>query len=192
MTYGLVSTSNYVLRNGTIVAGKISGNINPVAIPNSNHLLTQSGGNNYIGHNFYKYSSVKTSLDTKQNATGSVTHTLVSTPTPFPTSETGNPVRIRRDTVSFSGNGQWFLAESNRDFVRVNTETDEPFFFGDGYSYASSRPRPRTKTAVSSDGNFAVVGSGHWKTFRLYDLTDCVEQEDNYHDCAYYRFGKRN
>lgn len=176
--FGGLATNGMLQRPGTDIAGQIrmgttfGSSVTAVAIPQSSTLL-------YIGSNvnggsfvFFKddaASKLKTNLN---SVTGEATHVLQE-PGSILSDRAGNSIALNYDSLSFSRDGQWLVADSPfRSLVRVNTKTREILPFGTGFNY-NAAVGPNAQTAITSDGRYALVASTSFTRFDLYDLATC-------------------
>lgn len=188
--YGHVIDNSRLLRNGTHKPGDITGTSGLLrAIPNSRHMLSLLG-NRYVGYNVYLYRNVAGNITTKANATKTyIRHRVDSTPRLLLPDNPSVTNRISSYGVSFSGNSRWMVSQTQgKSIVRININTGDSLYFGEAFA-DSDRAKP--KTAISSDGRYAVLGSGYFEALKLYDLENCTKRDNSiYHDCPHIDLGK--
>lgn len=176
-------------RLGTNIAGKIDLPTNS----NTNVLGTQYGktmvlldpsGAIYGGGEVALISNVSQKIRTKVNPNGTVTHSLRDQTPLYPKRMNGSAIYLGFETYSFSQNGKWLVADSPHEgHVRINLESGAALSFGTPFRYGNGSD-PQPKTAISSDGRFAVVGSHQANYLKLYDLENCDQSRANRNNIA--------
>ncbi len=174
--YGAFSTSNYLQRQGSTVAGNIltanGGSTIPVPIPYSSTGLTMGGGTFY-GYYLFFWDNLDKSLDSTALNDGKVVHKLPATSPVSLRDKSGRLLAAAHESMSFSTNGDWMVVDIPFvATVRVNTKTREVLPFGTAVNYSIGLG-PGFRTAISPDGKYAIVASNNFGILRLYDLSTC-------------------
>lgn len=130
-------------------------------------------------------SNLDSYIESKRNIDYSVRHTLKSsTPKKWLHQTNGQPLDLRSESISFSGDGAWLIADSPFvGQVRVDMETGQVFTFGQNFSYNNGQS-PNVKTAISSSGRFALVYSWTYGFARVYDLENCPTKVGLVNQCS--------
>lgn len=116
-------------------------------------------------------------IETKKKSKGEVEHKLPSTAHIVrPKTHTGGRVAVMPDTMAFSSNGKWMIADVPfYGLLRMNTETGETLFFGAPTVYNNGM-LAGYQTAISADGRYVAVASHTFQSFIIYDLGSCSGQ----------------
>lgn len=171
---GYMSQEGYYLKNGTTLAGKLStpdgSKVAFRPIANSNNLIaiyTSNSNNVRIFKNTYSsLSFLKNDQEIFYKIQGSNPN--------FLTSISGSVISAVLSTVSVSGNGEWLLLEDKSKYItRINIDSLDKLNIANGFNYNLGY-NPNPLTALSDNGNLAIVASGATSTFNLYDLTICT------------------
>ena len=171
---GYMSQEGYYLKNGTTLAGKLStpdgSKVAFRPIANSNNLIaiyTSNSNNVRIFKNTYSSLSI---LKNDQE----IFYKIQGTNPNFLTSTSGGVVSAVLSTVSVSGNGEWLLLEDkSKTIIRFNVNSLDKLNIANGFNYNLGY-NPNPLTALSDNGNLAIIASGATSTFNLYDLTMCT------------------
>ena len=76
-------------------------------------------------------------------------------------------------SINFSADSQWMIVtDPGIATLRVNLSDGSVLPFGLGFSYTYGF-QPQPQTAVTADGRYAVVASGSFSYFSIYDLSTC-------------------
>lgn len=179
--------NGYLLKNGTNVAGYIepTANHNPIFAPPYSHSLVELESARSQGYKVYIVNDAYGKLKPSKDTYGAVTYkTPAVTSGSYLKNSSGNPIHVDPNTVTFSENGQWMLADGlDNGFVRINIAT------GEILPFASSFSAPGTTVysinAISNDGKFAVVGAmAPFQKSDLYALDTCQPKAgQNYQSC---------
>ena len=175
-SYGAFSTSSYLQRQGSTVAGKvlnaIGGSTIMMPIPFSSTGLTLGGSLPY-GYYMFFWDNLDTTLSSSAIYDGTVTHKLPAVSPVGLRDKSGNLLAAEHSSMSFSANGDWMVVDM--PFIgaaRINTKTREVLPFGTAINYAIGLG-PTFRTAISPDGRYAFVASANFGILRLYDLSTC-------------------
>jgi hypothetical protein len=176
-SYGGVSETGYLQFNGTHVAGRKEhpngAKMTGFPVPKSDIFVQiNSSANTGVYLKFIHDFSLK--IGSQATSFGNVTHKLKQDyEHRWLRDDAGNLLRIKYDSISFSPNGKWMVAESPfLGVIRVNTETLEYLPFDFHFNHASA-VAPLAQTAITNDGRYAVVASKTYTRFKLFDLHDC-------------------
>lgn len=105
----------------------------------------------------------------------------------------GTPLVVNAQTVAFSVNGSWMVAETlNGAFVRVNLANLSVMAFAPAYGSPGGPPDHMSYDAVSENGNFVVTSNHEAFDLRVYDLRSCSGNVDGLkpQDCKYHDYMK--
>lgn len=176
-------------RLGTNIAGKFDLPTNS----NTSVLGTQYGktmvlldpsGAIYGGGEVSLILNANQKIKTKINPNGGVTHDLRNQMPLYPKRSNGSAIYLGFETYSFSQNGKWLIADSPYEgHARINLESGAVLSFGTPFRYGNGSD-PQPKTAISSTGRYAVVGSHQVNYLRLYDLENCDQSRANRNNIA--------
>lgn len=150
-----------------VPAGKFTGASAPIMkIPNSKTLLSvRSVMAGALEATFYKAIVPQT-----DSITGEVQFNLVGSSSL--TDQSGAKIYLRPNSMGFSSDGRWMVADSTIGFIRVDLGTKTVLPFATGLVYdAGFDPTP--KVAISSDGRYTAISSGG-NLFSIYDLSTCA------------------
>lgn len=180
-SYG-VSGGSYgnglLLKSGTKTAGQLKPAMSTygpaLPVPGSPNIveLASAGGyayKVYLVNNAYSRLSMHRDITTQ-----TVTYILPATPVADNIkSSSGGDLFIDPNTVAFSENGQWLVADGlNSGFVRINLNTGEVKQFA--YNFSTPNKSVSSFNAISNDGNLAIVGATWpFQKTNLYDLSTC-------------------
>lgn len=174
--YGTYSSTGYLQRPGTGVAGQIygSGSVSLIPVPHSS-VGIRLGYAGRDGVYLNMASDFNEGLETKATIplTGQIEHNTSLAMPPLKGPD-GKSMQVKADTMSFSANGQWMVVDTTYlRTIRVNLETFETMSLGEQFNYFSGWD-PSLKTAISADGRFVAIGSRSPSYFRIYDLSSCI------------------
>lgn len=174
--YGSVSPNGYIQRPGTSTWGKLllTSGAPSLVIPiqHSNTAIRfTSGPANSMYLNFT--SNFDEGIRSSTDALGQVTHVVPDQPTARLTDASGQNLPVILDSISFSSNGRWMMADVRAvGAVRVDLQTWQVLPFADSFNYDTG-VSPSVQTAITSDGRYAVVASSTFNRFSVYDLETC-------------------
>lgn len=87
----------------------------------------------------------------------------------------GKPLDINPQTLAFSSNGKWLVAETlGGSFVRVSAYNFDTLAFAQSFSLPGSDMLLDSYISVSNDGQYVAIYSQDADTFRVYDLESCT------------------
>lgn len=171
--------SELLLKNGPTIAGALKGSTNTNSIikpiPNSDTVieLTSAQG---LGYNIWPLDNAYVRAKQTTDNTGVITYALPAAAVGTNIKNANNqPVLADPNTVGFSDNGQWMIADApGTGFVRINITNHAVLPFTASLTAAYGRSVP-TINAISGDGRYAVVTSSNTPNlFTLYDLDTCT------------------
>lgn len=169
--------TGYLQRPGSTVAGQLlavnGGSTKLIPIAGSSTLINLVGSIP-VGYYLQFFDNVdQTVSSTTASTNGSVTHKL-DFGSGILKDKSGNNVAVAQDSISFSANGDWMVAELPwLGTARVNVKTREILVFGDLMNYSNGLGLGFS-TAISPDGKYAVVTSSVPGIFKIYDLSTCI------------------
>jgi lysophospholipase L1-like esterase len=173
--FGGYSLAGLLQRQGTDIfgelRGRVGGRLSAVPIPLSATLMYMQGP---AGAGSYVYFLENAGAYLRSNviATGEVDHKLTQDGTMLKDSS-GSPVPLIYDSISFSANGVWMVADiPHVGVARINIATKEVLPFASTFNYGIGIS-PLAQTAITNDGRYAVVASTSFNRFEIYDLSTC-------------------
>ena len=177
--YGLLDTdSGMAIFNGTDEAVPLFSKINREVLipwPRSLALLgidTVNTGGGYV-HLYKNALNLSTSRDALLRITSK---NLLSLPDITLKDSSGQPLVINSQTIAFSSNGSWMVAETlNGKFIRINLATLEQKAFAPSMSAPGIPATLKSGVAVSDDGRYVVVQNVQSDSFGVYDLSRCSD-----------------
>lgn len=90
------------------------------------------------------------------------------------TDPAGQPLIINAQTVAFSENGDWLVAETlGSSFVRINLATLEVTPFAQSFGSLGSPGLLSSQVAVTDDGRYIAIENNLATSFKVYDLSSC-------------------
>jgi len=171
--YGGVDSNYNLQRPGSSIAGpllqyRVSVKAHVIPIPNSSIGLQVSGDNLTFTADF------PSALSSRMLTDGTVEHSITKPPNAVLKDRSGTPLIVHFSAMSFSANGKWMIIGlPGIGMARVNLDTFEALPFGPNFNYwGGVSPYPRT--AITSDGRYAVVASDSFTFFHIYDLASCA------------------
>jgi hypothetical protein len=175
--YGAVSASGYLQRQGTTVSGQTQlftgAPANIIPIPRSTtglHLISGPPTGVYLQF----MPSFESTLKSSAIYDGQVTHTTTPVNTVNFKDRSGQRLPAHTDSLAFSANGQWMVVDVPYvGMARVDLNTYEVLPFADPFNYNIGL-NPFIKSAISSDGRWAVLYSLGFTRYRIYDLSTCA------------------
>ncbi len=114
-------------------------------------------------------------LRDQRNVLGELTSKQLTAPPELTLKDSsGQPLVINPQTMAFSDNGSWLVAESlHGSFVRINLATLDVTNFGQAYATAGSPGVLKSQVAVSSDGRYVAINNETAGEFKVYDVASC-------------------
>lgn len=92
----------------------------------------------------------------------------------------GNRLIINSQTLAFSDNGSWLVAETySGSFVRVNLATLDVKPFAKAYGSQGSPAVLKSRVAITDDGKFVLIANDAAAEFKIYDLDSCSGSSEN-------------
>lgn len=175
--FGAINPAGYLQRQGTDVSGELRSQqgqrIPIIPSPNSSSLVYLSGNAYPDGAYINIVNGADTNIASATIYSGEVQHTLTARGQLI-TDQSGRPLPIAYESISFSANGQWMIGDvPNIGMVRVHLADGSVLPFGEAYNY-SIGIGPNIQSAISADGTLAIVASSSFKRFKLYDLSTCA------------------
>lgn len=90
------------------------------------------------------------------------------------TGPSGQRLIINPQTLAFSDNGSWLVAETlNGAFIRINLATLDMVAFAPSFAAAGNPALFKSQVSISHDGRFAAISNEEYKVFKIYDLNNC-------------------
>lgn len=112
-------------------------------------------------------------------------------PQMFLTDKTGQKLIINAQTLAFSENGAWMVAESvSRSIFRMNLASLDFKPFTPSFLSPSGQVNVPSHIAVEDSGQFVALFNSPAKTFRVYDLSSCPIKSTNLEpeNCPYHDY----
>lgn len=175
--YGSASVTSSDLK---IETSKLSGELRgetgarliTIPIPNSPNMIIVGSGT--YGSRYYLIKDILGNTDPKSQNDGSL-QLWLKTGTQTLSLPTDASKQLELRDAKFSSNGDWMLADSPFfGMTRVNTKTGQGLTFGPPMRYNIGL-NPSFITAISNDGNYAVMYEHTYEIFRFYDLSSCEQ-----------------
>jgi hypothetical protein len=176
--YGLVSQSGYLLVPGETTFGKVfypwGSPMTLLPVPQSSHAIYLEA-NPPNGTSLIMIRNFLSAIEGQTLSTGAIEYRVKSGTDIWPLNDSGgNRLAVRIDSISFSSNGAWMVADIfNVGLTRLSTSDfaarqvfDVPFNYSSGVD-------PGAQTAITSLGRYVVVGSRNFTRLGLYDLESC-------------------
>lgn len=158
--------NNYLQLNNTGLYGTVSETVRP--IPGSRTAIKFYGGTSIVS-NAYLIPDFSSLLKPSSSSDGKLTYSLKPYNAIFLRDKRGSLLNIDHNSVSFSSNGDWMIANSYEGMLRINLKTYETLLFDEPFREGN----PVVQSAISGDGRYAVLSSAPFFRFRLYDLQSC-------------------
>lgn len=172
--YGFVNSSGSVRLNSSDSYYSVSSYVSNqgiIGIPHSDTFITYSSEPSdgvfiYINKNFLESTTLIDKFGKRFKVTKAPEWRLAD--------RNGNRIAVDVGSRAFSQNGQWMVvAAPYIGIIRINLDTFEFLPFGPGYSYGSGLS-PNPQLSITNDGRYALVASGDFNNFNLYDLSTCL------------------
>lgn len=97
--------------------------------------------------------------------------------------EQGRALVINAQTLAFSDNGSWLVAETLYGrFVRINLASLTATAFAPAYGAQGHPGLLASHLAISDDGRFVAIANDAAAALKVYDLTDCLDSTCISHD----------
>lgn len=177
--FGMIDTdSGLVIFNGTDEALPLEAfSAHQVLVPwtRSGKLLTLDALNTG-GSVVSMYKNVSAELINKRSVTGQLRSKQLSQPPDMTLRfSDGQALVINPQTLAFSSNGSWMIAETMRGaFVRINLATLEVTPFAQSYAALGNPAMLKSLVSVSDNGQFVAIANSYATSFRVYDLNHCT------------------
>jgi hypothetical protein len=176
--FGGASASGYVQMTGSSIFGRLTyaygGSLYNFLAPPHSRKAMYFGSSPNNGVAVYFINDFAQSINATTIYNGEVTYSLK--PTFAPTSlrdKANNLLAVDVGSIAFSPNGRWMLADApGRGQLRINLDTLEVLPFGTPFNYNIGLT-PGLQTAITNDGRYAIVASGDFHVFSVYDLSTC-------------------
>ncbi len=184
--YGSVSKHGTLQRPGSSIYGP-SEHINKqsitlLPIPRSETGLYRIGGT-YQGDYLAFLPSMNSTVKTNNFYDGKVSHSVDISSRRVIKNKNGASLLLRPESISFSSNGEWMVADSPLDGTyRINIQTGDALLFGPNLRYNVAFG-VFMQTAITNDGRYAAIASNGFTLFRIYDLSTC--DGSNVSSCSY-------
>lgn len=176
--YGLVSQSGYLLVPGETTFGKVyypwGSPMTLLPVPHSPHAIYLET-NPPNGTSLVMIRDFLSAIEGQTLSNGAIEYKVKNGTDIWPLNDSGgNRLAVRIDSISFSSNGAWMVADIfNVGLTRLSTSDfaarqvfDVPFNYNAGVD-------PGVQSAVTGLGRYVVVGSRSFTRFGLYDLESC-------------------
>lgn len=139
--------------------------------------VTYSSGNPLYGRYKNVIKNFSTSLDTRINPNGTITHT-VKPETRILTLKDPVGDAINFSNIHASSNGKWLIGNAHmRGFFRLNLESGESLIYSPGYNHGVGMS-PKPKSAISNSGRYSLDTEDVYGIFSLRDLNSCTPDSD--------------
>lgn len=150
------------------------------------NLLPQLNGGTRL--QLYRY--LPSVLQDERNGIGQLTAKRISGPADLDiTDSDGAPLIINPQTINFSDNRAWAIAETTGStWVRINLATLDVKPFGKSYWNNGGVVTGHSVPAVSNDGRYIAVVNNSLQTFRVYDLQACGQKGEPASSCRFYDY----
>lgn len=169
----------YFQINGSNKAGQIDTGGNNLSLYAGNnsgsYIVADRAAPTGLYVNYLSHMTIKT----KTNFDSSISHTVENYTdiTPIKNGQ-GQKLTMMPSTLSFSSNGKWALFDSSGyGYVRLNLDDGTIVSFGYPTTYNMGFD-PSYKTAISSDGRYAIFGTVGSSV--IYDLDDCPTNQTSF------------
>ncbi|HVX24566.1 MAG TPA: SGNH/GDSL hydrolase family protein [Candidatus Saccharimonadales bacterium] len=123
------------------------------------------------------YRNLTASLGDQRNALGTLTgKQLTSTADLWLQDPSGQPLDVNPQTIAFSANGTWLVAENMEgSFVRINLSDLTMLPFAKSFTAAGSPAMIQSRVAVSPSGQFVAIQNDSSPSLTVYDLSTCSD-----------------
>lgn len=96
------------------------------------------------------------------------------------TDKLDQPLSINAQTLTFSDNGSWMVAETlNGSFVRVNLATLGVKPFAPSFVTSGGPSLLKSYVAVTDNGRYVAIANNYSSVLRVYDLANCGPETPN-------------
>ena len=121
------------------------------------------------------YKNLLPVLEDKRNAGGALIAKEIIGPPDIPLKDMlGNKLVINAQSVAFSDNASWLVAESmNGSFIRINLSTLEITPFAVAYGSQGSPALLKSQVSVTNDGRYVAIQNNLANSFKVYDVSSC-------------------
>lgn len=128
------------------------------------------------GSQLSMYDAVYESLQTNRSVIGTITSKQFKHPPDHTIRlSDGRVLIINPQTMAFSANGSWLVAESYQGaFVRVNLATLLVTPFAQSFAALGSPSLYKSGVTITNDGRFVAIENTASNSFRVYDLAGCA------------------
>lgn len=128
-------------------------------------------GGTYIG----LYKNPLAVLRDERNLAGQLINKELSSPPELSLkAPDGSPLVINPETLAFSDNGSWLVAETlNGSFVRINLASLSVVAFAPAYGSQGSPALLKSRVAITDDGQFIAIANDDAQAVKVYALGTC-------------------
>ncbi len=121
------------------------------------------------------YKNPLSQLQTQRNVLGAVVSKQLTAGPDLPLKDsTGQPLLINPQSLAFSDNGSWMIAEVlGGTFVRINLASLQITSFAPIYAQQGSPALDESAVTVSPDGRYVAIENTYASEFKVYDLANC-------------------
>ena len=130
-------------------------------------------GGSYVG----MYKNLYPVLRSHYDAYGNVTVKELAAPPDMPILDRdGHRLIINPQTLAFSDNGGWAVAENlSGSFVRINLNSPpDQLPFAPSFGAQGSPALLKSQVAISHDGHYVAIENNSADSFRVYDMSTCA------------------
>lgn len=183
-SYGLFDTgSSNIIFNGTDEAVKLYGYTSTQVLtpwPGTNYTLAFSATNTG-GSYVWLYKNILPLLRDKKAANGKLVGKTVSQPPDIVLRDlTGARLVINLQTLAFSDDGLWLVAESQSgSFIRIELEGFKILPFATAFGSLGSPALLDSQVAVSGNGRYVAIQNNIASSFKVYDLSSCPPETNS-------------
>jgi lysophospholipase L1-like esterase len=142
--------------------------------PQALGLLTLDASN-YGGAYLGMYKNPVLAMTNQRDNSGRLTAKTMGAPHDFSFKDpSGQLLRVNPQTISFSDNGSWMVAETlEGSFVRINLATLAMTAFAQSFGSPGSPALLKSQVTISDDGRFVAIGNNTDTSLNVYDLSTC-------------------
>jgi lysophospholipase L1-like esterase len=174
---GPVDTNGYVNVSGTDYAAEVvNSNGQPTShmvFPGSDMFISSATASPAVGA-YVWFDHLQSSMTLLNMPNGKILAGIKPTHQVSLTDKAGNKLPVMADNFSISDNGEWLVVDSpGHGILRINLTTMEVVPFTNSFELGNGIGAA-LRTAISSDGRFAVVASKNYNFFKLFDLSTCT------------------
>lgn len=138
------------------------------------------------------YKNAPVILEDQRNLLGQLTAKRLTAAPDTPLNDAaGNRLVINPQTLTFSDNGSWLVAETVQgSFVRVNLATLDVITFARGYTTSGGPATLPSRIAITDRGRYVAISNDYAREFKIYDLQQCrhTDNTGQPQNCTFYDY----